>query len=378
LRTPDLGSFFLGGFECSTGRHARGGWLDQVAATAHDRQADGDYALLASAGIRAAREGIRWPAVDQGGRLSLASVIPVLRAAQRHGCRVVWDLFHFGYPEDLDPFTRAFRRRFSAYARAAARLVAAESDGPHWFTPVNEPSYLAWAGGEAAVFGPGCRGRAPELKRALVEAALEGREAVLDACPGARFLDVDPIVRVVPPEDRPDLKPEADDFNEGAVFECWDALQARGALDVVGVNYYWTNQWEIGTPGHLPLDDPRRESLSALLRRVWQRYRRPILLSETSHLGPQRAPWMREATREVARCLREGIPVVGLCWYPVLSMPEWEDPSQWTLMGLWDVEPDGGAFRRVPCPQVLEALKDAQRELAPLVAPSELGVASSS
>ena len=48
MRKPDplFGSFFLGGFECTTGHHARGGWLDQVAATEHDRFAAEDRVAL--------------------------------------------------------------------------------------------------------------------------------------------------------------------------------------------------------------------------------------------------------------------------------------------------------------------------------------------
>ncbi|HEX5041292.1 MAG TPA: hypothetical protein VFV75_00195 [Candidatus Polarisedimenticolaceae bacterium] len=368
MRKPDpplFGSFFLGGFECTTGHHARGGWLDQVARTQHDRLAEEDYALLASVGISGTREGIRWPVVDDGRRFDFTSALPVLEAARRHRATVIWDLFHFGYPSALEPGTRAFRHRFATYAAAAARVVAAEGEGPHWFTPVNEPSYLAWAGGEAGVFQPGWRGRAPELKQALLEADLAAREAIVAACPTARFVDVDPIVRVVPPADRPDLIPAADAYNEGAVLESWDFLHRNGALDVVGVNYYWTNQWELGVPGHLPVDDQRRTPLSRLLRDVWERYRRPILVSETSHVGVQRASWMREAAQEVALCLREGIPILGLCWYPILSMPEWEDPSQWTLMGLWDLAPDEGHLRRVPCSEALAALEEARNILAP-------------
>jgi hypothetical protein len=290
----------------------------------------------------------------------------MVEAARRHDVQVLWDLFHFGYPSHLDPLGHRFPDRFAQYAGAAAHFVASETEGPHLFTPVNEPSYRAWAGGEAALFPPALRGRAPELKDALVRAALAGREAILEVCPSARFVQVDPVVRVVPPDDRPDLAGEAEAFNSGAVFEAWDRLADAGALDVVGVNYYWTNQWELGQRGHLAQDDPRREPLSSLLRRIWRRYGRPILLSETSHLGPHRASWMRDAAREVAICLQEGIPIVGLCWYPVLSMPEWEDPSQWTLMGLWDLEPDGARLARVPCVEALAALAEAREMLAPV------------
>ena len=52
-------SFFIAGFECTTGFNRHGQWIDQIAATRHDVQIDEDYRLLRKAGIRAAREGIR-------------------------------------------------------------------------------------------------------------------------------------------------------------------------------------------------------------------------------------------------------------------------------------------------------------------------------
>jgi hypothetical protein len=78
-------------------------------------------------------------------------------------------------------------------------------------------------------------------------------------------------------------------FNSVAVYPSWDILAGRellggspGHLDIVGINYYWTNQWELGRPG-VPLDsgDPRYCPLSVLLREVTERYDRPILITET-------------------------------------------------------------------------------------------------
>ncbi|HZA35500.1 MAG TPA: hypothetical protein VE505_11260 [Vicinamibacterales bacterium] len=68
----------------------------------------------------------------------------------------IWDLCHYGYPDDLDPFRPDFVGRFAAYCRAAAEYVTARVRGPHFFTPVNEITFWGFSGGEcgwAAPFG---------------------------------------------------------------------------------------------------------------------------------------------------------------------------------------------------------------------------------
>ena len=50
-------------------------------------------------------DSIRWPLVDRRGRLDFTSARPLLDASRRHGITVIWDLFHYGYPEDLDPLS---------------------------------------------------------------------------------------------------------------------------------------------------------------------------------------------------------------------------------------------------------------------------------
>ncbi|MFL5258107.1 MAG: hypothetical protein ACJ8AS_00005, partial [Hyphomicrobiales bacterium] len=74
-----FGSFFLGGFECSTHVSMEGNRLDAIAATQHDRFARDDYRLCRSAGIRAVREAARWPLIDRAGRLDLEQVRELAR-----------------------------------------------------------------------------------------------------------------------------------------------------------------------------------------------------------------------------------------------------------------------------------------------------------
>jgi len=370
-------SFFLAGFECATGYNVHGRWIDQVAATAHDRWMAEDYRLLRTIGIRAAREAIRWPLVDRGrGRYDFSSVAPAIDAAQEAGVELLHDLFHFGYPEGVDPFAPDFAARFADYCYAAGRYVAGRTDGVCTFTPINEPSYFAWAAGEAGLFAPHCRGRGPELKLAVARAAIRGVEAVWDACPRARIVSVDALCRVVAPAGCPDLAAQAVDFNEHVVFEAWDMIAgrrnpelggSRAHLGVVGVNYYWTNQWEIGRAG-VPLrdDDPRRATLHQLVEHVWRRYGGDVLITETGHVGDMRPVWLRELADEAERLLAAGVPLAGVCLYPILGMPEWHAPEVWTPMGLWDVEVDGGSYRRVPHAPAMDALREARERFARL------------
>ena len=363
-------SFFFAGFEGTATFNRHGRWIDEVTATEHDREADADYRRLRETGLLAAREAIRWPLVDRGGKYDFSTVRPFLAASRRHGIEVIWDLFHYGYPAELSPFGDEFVRRFEDYCHAVARFVRAHQDGVCYFTPVNEPSFLAWAGGEVARFSPHCRGRGPELKIALVRAAIAGINAIRAAVPDARIVNVDPLCRVVAPADHFDPHAHANDFNQRAVFEAWDMIcgrtlpelgGSREHLDIIGVNYYWTNQWEIGREeSPLPADDPRRMHLADLLRGVWQRYGGELLLTETAHVGDTRPAWLQSTARECEKLLDEGVPLRGACLYPILGMPEWHEPDVWTRMGLWDLIPRDGILHREIFPPMLEALRAAQ------------------
>ena len=116
-------TFFLSGFECSTFLWKDRGRRDLCEETQHRSHADEDYRMLRSLGIAVAREGIPWPLVDRGGSYDFSYIDPFLEAQRRHDILPIWDLCHYGYPDDADPFDAAFADRFAAYAEAAARYV---------------------------------------------------------------------------------------------------------------------------------------------------------------------------------------------------------------------------------------------------------------
>lgn len=367
-------SFFQGGFEGATHINRHGERLDLIAATQHDLHVGSDYALLRSMDMRTARDSLRWPSIDRGdGRYDFSTFATMLEAAQREGVQVIWDLCHFGWPDGLDVFSPAFVERFAAFSRAVAEFIAdADKDVP-FFVPVNEISFLSWAAGEEGYIHPHAKDRGFELKQQLVRAAIAGIKAVRAVDPRARILHVDPVIHVIAPRDRPDLAQAAEQYRLSQ-FEAWDMLAGRAHpelggdpayLDIVGVNYYHSNQWEYQGERILwdePPPDDRRLAFHRILMEVYARYGRPILVSETGHVGTGRAAWLSEIATEVGLARAKGVPVEGLCLYPIIDRPDWEDADFWHHSGLWDLVPNArGDLERVIEPNMLSALRCAQR-----------------
>jgi hypothetical protein len=368
-------SFWIGGFESASHINKSGVRIDMVSATQHDAQVGEDYARLAEWGIQTVREGVRWHLVESATGFDFSSLQSMLDAAQRHRVQVIWALCHYGWPDDLDILAPGFIDRFARYCNRAARFIADHSDGVRYYTPVNEISFLAWAAGEKAYFHPHREDVGTALKQQLVRACIAGIEAIWEVDPTARMMHTEPLIHVLTPHNRPDLARAAAD-QRAAQFEAWDMLAGAMApelgghpryLDIVGVNYYHANQWEHpdrrlrweDTPR-----DPRWVPFSSLLTEVYYRYWRPVVVSETSHFGAGRGRWIREVAEEVAKAREAGVGVEGLCVYPVIDRPDWEDPDHWHHSGLWDLQNDGnGKLVRVLCDEYASDLRQAQARL---------------
>ena len=334
--------FWMGGFECSTHRRRDGRRLDLLAATGHDRFAAADYARLRSAGLLTAREGLRWHLCDRGrGRYDFSSALAQVRAARDAGVQVIWDLCHYGWPDGIDIWRPELVDRFAAWARAVARLLAAETDEPPIYVPINEISFWSWAGGEEAIFNPGTTGRGFELKAQLVRAALAAADELWNVDRRARLLFAEPAIHIVPASARP-RDHAAAEGHRLAQFQAFDLLAGRlwpqlggeeRVLDLIGVNYYPRNQWELDGPT-VHRGEPRYRPFRELLAEVHERYGRPLVVSETGAEGADRAPWLRYVAAEVRAALRAGVPVAGICLYPIVDHPGWDD-DRYCPCGLW-------------------------------------------
>lgn len=362
-----LKSFWIAGFECSCHLRPDGRRLDLIAATGHDRLAAADYARARDFGMETVRDGVRWHLVESSpGRYDFSSLLPQVRAARDTGVPVVWDLCHYGWPEGLDVFRPAFVERFAEYARAVALLIAEETDEPPVWAPVNEISFFSWAGGDMALLNPCETGRGFELKAQLVRAGLAAIDALWDVDPRARILHADPAIHIVPDPERPEDRTEAEGY-QVAQYQAWDLIAGRlwpqlggdeRYLDVVGVNYYPYNQWVYKGPT-IHREDPRYRPFREILQEVHERYGRPVVIAETGALDDLRPGWLTYVGEEVRAARRAGIPVHGICLYPILDYPGWEDDRP-CRCGLWGF-PDAAGRREVHQPLALEL--ERQQEL---------------
>jgi beta-glucosidase/6-phospho-beta-glucosidase/beta-galactosidase len=359
-------SFWQAGFECSTQKLKSGKRLDEVAFTNHDRFAGFDFERMRALGMETAREGLRWHLIERTPhRYDFSSALPIMEAAQQNGIQIIWDLFHFGWPDHLDIFSPAWVDSLGELADNFALLLRREMSGMSFVAPVNEISFVAWAGGDTAYLNPFQVGRGAELKRQLVRGFASASEALRSVLPDVRLVSPEPVIHIVGDPNRPDDVKQAAEYRS-AMFESWDMLSGRvqpelggheSYLDIIGINYYDRNQWwNFGQTiwRHEPDYRPFRE----ILNEVYERYHRPMFISETGTEDDDRPHWLHYIASEVRAAIRGGAPIHGICLYPILNHPGWDDDRH-CYNGLWDyASPDG--FRQIyePLAEEIERQKD--------------------
>ncbi|MBA3515059.1 MAG: beta-galactosidase [Pyrinomonadaceae bacterium] len=365
-------SFFLGGFECSTHRLRNGKRLDEIAASRHDTFAREDYLRLQRQGMRAAREGLRWHLIEPSpGKYDFSSVIGMLHAARETGTQVIWDLCHYGWPDWLDIFEARFGNAFAELAREFGKVLANETDQLPIISPVNEISFFSWAAGEVAHLNPYALGRGSELKEQLVRAAIAATEALWDINPKTRIAHIDPVINVLPNDPSDAIQRRDAEAYRLSQYEAWDMLagclkpQLGGAqkyLDIIGINYYVHSQWVLGG-AFIDQDNPRYRPFREIVKEVYERFERPLFVAETGIENEERPAWLRYVSSEVRAALRLGSQVEGICLYPIVNHPGWEDDRH-CHNGLWDY-PNEKAEREiyVPLAQELSKQQDDFRKL---------------
>ena len=381
MLTDPFRSFWMAGYECADHLNAFGHRVDLLTDTGHvDRLAD-DYADLRSFGIQTVREGIRWSQVEtRPYQYDFSGVGRVLAIARQQGIQVVWDVCHFGFPDDLTPLHPMFARRFAALCRAFVLFVRDQQSGDSLVvTPINEVSFLAWLGGDVRGTSPYCVGQGWEVKYALMRACIEGIGAMRAVDPAVQIMTTEPLVNIVPPLMATDAERNEAARQHENQYQATDILTGRicpelggspDLLDLVGLNFYYDNQWTADFRSFLPWanhdPDPRWRPLRALLAGVYARYDKPLVLSETSHPGEDRPLWVRFIAAECVAALRAGVPLRGVCLYPIIDRPDWDFPEQWHQSGLWDASLPGEVLQpgqmpgRVLARDYAVALREAQ------------------
>jgi hypothetical protein len=361
-------SFLQAGFECSTHKYRDGRRLDLLKQTQHDRFALADYQRIRQLGIRTVRTGARWHLIEQQpGEYTFDSLLPTLHAAYATEIEVLLDLLHFGWPDDLDIFGPKFVDRFSRYVRALACYIKHHREICRVFAPVNEISFLSWVGGDVANIYPHAQNRGGELKRILVRATIVASDILLNELPDIRLISPEPVIHIVGDPQIPGDESAAENYRL-AQFEAWDMLSGKAApelggrpeyLDIIGTNFYDRNEW-VNFGETLTRSDPRYRPFHQILDEVWERYGRPIFVSETGTENDARADWFNYICNEVETARNIGIPVHGICLYPILNHPGWVDDRH-CCNGLFDYA-DSSGHREIHQP-LADAIYSLQERL---------------
>lgn len=356
-KSPRFNTFWLAGYECTDQQNAFGNRVDFLPLTGHLDHLDNDYRDIAGLNIRTVREGIRWSQVEKRAYVYDWTVVrQMLVRGKALGIQQLWDICHFGYPDDLTPLHPMFARRFAAICKAFVPIYReAFPDGPLIVTPINEVSFISWLGGDVRGTVPYCTRQGFEVKYGLIRAYIEGIAAMRSVDSNVLIMTTEPLVNMVPP-----VNPSRQEVSTARAahdnqYQAVDMLMGRlhpelgGAphmVDIVGLNFYYNNQWVVPTYELLPWGnegrDPRFRRLHLLFLEVYKRYRKPIALTETSHPGIDRPAWIRMIARECAAAKQVGVPLEGICLYPIIDRPDWDHPERpWHRSGLWDATPDG-------------------------------------
>jgi dTDP-4-dehydrorhamnose reductase len=357
-----------GGVECTVNRvHDR--YFEQLKRTGHIARLS-DFDRFAELGIKALRIPILWectPSHDcQNARWRWADAS--LKKLESLGIRPIVGLVHHGSgPKDTSLIDPRFGEKLATYAEEVARRYPQVSD----YTPVNEPLTTARF---SALYGHWYPHRSDD--HSFASALLNQCRAVILAMRAIRRIN--PFARLVQTEDlgkvysTPAMSYQAEFENErrwasfdllcGRVDQShpmWGYFLYAGiqeselawflehALppDVVGVNHYLSGEryldehldrypdYTHGGNGRDRYADVLAfrvlkdgvEGISGLLQEAWQRYRRPIAITEC-HNGCTREEqlrWFSEVWQQAVHARRQGMNVIAVTAWSLLGAFDW-------------------------------------------------------
>ncbi len=357
-----------GGVECSF--LEVDGWLcDQVGLTGHASRPD-DLDRIADLGVRAVRYPVLWGRTSGTTATDWEWADARLTRLRSLGIRPIVGLLHHGFGRiGIDPLDPEYPSRFANYAtQVAERFPWVDT-----FIPVNEPLTTARFGALYGWWPPYARDH-PTFIRLLVSECLAFRAAtkafrrvrsdvsIIVTEDAGRTYGTQPLASVVEHDDLRRwltfdlLMGKVDRRHRLWSYMTWVAPDMSYALDdlaadpaspdVLGLNRYITSDRFLdhrvelypaafrGGGGGLTYADVEavrvgdHEPASFIdgIRETWQRYGRPIALTEVQLAGaPQdQIAWWTEAWRDANRANDEGIPVRAVTAWALFGSWEWD------------------------------------------------------
>ena len=352
LPAGDVGASFMfaTGIECSYptidgGRVRR----DELAECGHYDRWREDLNLVRELGVRVLRYGLPLHKVWLGqGRYDWSFADEVMGEMQRLQITPILDLLHFGAPDWVGDFQNP---ELPVLFRDYCAAVAERYPWVRYYTPVNEAYVTARNSGKFGFWNEQLktdRGFVTALKH-LTASSILGCHAIAErrhdaviihsesaeyihemrATPSdhvrlankMKFLGLD-LLYAVPP----DAETALFAFDNGLTRQEYDWFM-RGdppGYQVLGIDYYGRNEHVIKPDGtRFEAEDVM--GWRAIARDYWQRYRKPLMHTETNVFNADAAPsWMWKQWVNVLSVRQEGVPVLGFTWYSLIDQIDWD------------------------------------------------------
>jgi beta-glucosidase/6-phospho-beta-glucosidase/beta-galactosidase len=266
----------------------------------------------------------------------------------RLGIAPILDLMHFGIPDWMGDFQNPeMPMHFANYAGAVAQRYP-------WvraFTPVNEIYVAARNSGWDGIWNERLRterGFVTALKH-LVAANLLAGAAITRHRQNAIFVQSESAEYThhvsTAPSHRVKLRnkliflsldllysksPDADVLmfieDNGMTRDefMWFMRSAPAGFQIMGNDYYGHNEKLLLPDGTLMYGEDVLGWYLITLR-YYKRYYKPVMHTETSTPFPEENPrWLWKQWTNVLRMRRDGIPVLGFTWYPLIDHMDWD------------------------------------------------------
>jgi beta-glucosidase/6-phospho-beta-glucosidase/beta-galactosidase len=289
------------------------------------------------------------------------------------------DLCHFGVPDWIGDFQNPdFPKYFAEYARAFARRF------PHLtcYTPVNEIFIAATFSGLYGWWNECLKSEkafVTALKH-LCKANVLAMKAILEVQPEAIFIQSESSEYYHP--NAPEAQKLANFLNEKRFLSldltygypisarmyqylisngmtpeeyAWFDENQVNARCIMGNDYYITNE-------HLVHSDGTTTAAGEIFgyyvitHQYYQRYRLPIMHTETNISEPNCLQWFYKEWANVHQLKMDGVPVLGFTWYSLTHQVDWdsalrEDAGRVNPLGLYDLNrnimPVGKAYKKI-------------------------------
>jgi beta-glucosidase len=328
-----------------------------------------DFDLLDDLGVQYVRYGPQYYRVNPAhGRYEWEFMDETLGRLRELGIEPIADLCHFGVPDWIgDNQNPEWPDLFAEYAREFAHRYS----WVKFFTPVNEIFVNATFSAKRGWWNERLtsdRAFVTALKH-MAKANLRGEEEILEVQPNAIFIqsEATSCYHECSPRARTRARHENEkrflslDFSYGhrVNSEAYEYLMDNGLSReeyhwflehgeavrphcIMGTDYYGANEHWVPAEGPMKSAGPVF-GYAILARQYYERYRLPVMLTETNKTNAQEGPdWLHHQWACVQELRRVAIPVMGFTWYSLLDQVDWdtalrEDNGRENPVGLYDL-----------------------------------------